>query len=115
VLKDLIAWNLHAAADAWDQCKFEEALDTIRPVVVVLDPLNAMFPKLEEGDTDTGYCLSTLREWMRKYKCTFIGVHHAKKRDQHREKDYESLETTGSIQRWFTGMPGVPLKVATPM
>jgi len=65
--------------DAQDQRELAAIIEEIRPVIVMLDPLDSCFLGDENSARDTKHVRLALNAMIDAYQCTFIIIHHASK------------------------------------
>lgn len=83
----------------------EAMIRDVRPEVVVIDPLNAIFPDIEQDNVTAGKALHTLRGWIAGNGCAIIGVHHPRKATSNDTGGVPSLETA-DLGEWFSHARG---------
>lgn len=62
--------------------RIERELETVKPELLILDPLAAMTTGDENSATEMGVVVRTLRGWRDTYGCAIVTVHHANKTKQ---------------------------------
>lgn len=68
-------------ANTWLWRSLLTRVEVFRPKLVIVDPLRAFWPDAEEKTASAIRMIQQQREAARKYKCTWINVHHPRKRN----------------------------------
>lgn len=82
--------------------QLESALAQVKPVLVVVDSLRAMWPDAETENEGTAELLSKLHKWGAKYGCAFLLIHHIRKPH---EDGTPSLKET-PVSKWMNEAAG---------
>jgi len=79
--EELLLWNFNDCSDKYGQIGYTliDMIREVKPILVVLDPLNAFFAEVEKDATKTTQAYQVLRGVMRDCKCAIVGVHHIRK------------------------------------
>lgn len=95
---NLRLWNLSDSPPNWEQSCLAEMVHDVQPALVIVDSITALFPDIEDKNSNATKHYQSLRKIIRENSCSMFGVHHLRKPP----KDFtpESLET-GQIIRWF--------------
>ena len=78
-----------------DQQRLSATLDTLRPKLLVLDPLVRLHRLDENSASDISKLLGFLRELQRKFDCAIVLVHHASKK--HRAQPGQALRGSSDL------------------
>jgi hypothetical protein len=92
---DLYLWNYNDCSDPW---QIEDLLKEIKASLVIVDPLTAIFPSIEENTAKATEAYQRLRTLMSEIGCAVIGVHHVRKSD--RMQGHSHLEQANQSS-WF--------------
>jgi RecA-family ATPase len=78
--EDLRVWNLNDAPGFGEKGnQLEDMIREVRPIWVIIDPINSVFNDIEQEATVATQHLQSLRALMARYQCSFTGVHHVRK------------------------------------
>ena len=101
-LDDLLLWNVNDLPEGYGQKGrgFEDMIKAVNPDLVIMDPLNAVYPGIERDNSTATLAYKHLRTIMSKTRCTVVGVHHTRKTDSENRRDNEPLEIA-DIGEWF--------------
>lgn len=93
-------WNFNDTTERFGQRDYmlEDLIAEERPTLVVIDPLNALFPEIEKPGSTATESYQRLRKIMSDHQCSVIGVHHIKKPDSSTLP--ASLENS-PVHEWF--------------
>jgi hypothetical protein len=77
---DLILWNANDSPTIGSMRKyFSDLLRDVRPGLVIVDPVSALFPEIEETNTDATQIYLVLRQAIHDFGCSIVCIHHLKK------------------------------------
>src|SRR5438445_1260070 len=98
-------WNLNDCSAHYGQVgyRFAYIIADVRPIWVIVDPLNAIFDGLEQDNTNATEVYTHLRQLMSKYHFSLTGTHHVRKPDQ--KNTAPSLDSA-DFNTWFVQARG---------
>jgi hypothetical protein len=84
---------------AVDRQRLIDTVQTLQPIVLILDPLIRLHRVDENDATQIAALLSYLRELQRKFRIAVILVHHARK-DSHSSRPGQALRGSSELHGW---------------
>jgi hypothetical protein len=84
---------------AVDRQRLADTVQTLQPIVLILDPLIRLHRVDENDATQIAALLSYLRELQRKFRIAVILVHHARK-DSHSSRPGQALRGSSELHGW---------------
>ena len=102
---DFYCWNLNDCAANWQTAGHgpRELLRDLKPDLVIIDPVAALWPDVQGQNTDAAKTLKELRAIMSETGCAIILVHHTKKSG---EQPLASIADGPDLRRWFENARG---------
>jgi len=97
--ENLLLWNYNDAPLAWTPEDLAGMIRDVRPTWVVIDPLTAYAPAIEEKSSHATTIYQELRTIMRECGVSITGVHHLRKPSGKPEEALPPLED--DPHRWF--------------
>jgi hypothetical protein len=108
VPEDLLLWNGNDAPVTWDSAgrSIFQLINDIKPGLVIVDPLTALRPEVEDTNSAATEFYQELRKSIRRPGCCILGSHHRRKDETGRGKA-ESVTLAGpSFRQWFQAARG---------
>jgi predicted ATP-dependent serine protease len=101
---DLYLFNKNNCPDG---ITLEAVVTATKPVMVVLDPIYAWFPEIEERPKAVTEGYGELRGLMKIHGCSVIGVHHTTKEQENPSAPRrEPLDAQTDVHKWFNRARG---------
>jgi hypothetical protein len=103
--EDILVFSLNDCTERWNRDAahtFSALIDEVKPVLVIIDPLTALYPDAEETNAEANRAYSELRGVIRRFGCSICCIHHLKKPSA---EGREHLEDA-NIRNWFLNARG---------
>ena len=76
---DLLLWNVNDCLSNWNALKAFEMIRDVKPGLVFIDPISALYPKAERTNEDATTLYQDFRKLIHDCGCSIVNLHHRKK------------------------------------
>jgi hypothetical protein len=96
-------WNINAPAEDYGKKghTFKDYIRMAQPRLVILDPVYAFYPKIENSSQDATEAWQDLRKLMAEVGCSVIGVAHLRKDSANPKARVAPLEKVDNSKMWL--------------
>jgi KaiC/GvpD/RAD55 family RecA-like ATPase len=95
-------WDFRETRPLFWQAAMEEVIAEVKPSLVIVDPLRAVWERAEKGPEEAVGMINWLRKISKQYGCAWLITHHIRKVN----RDVEPVDLLKDPQQWFQEAAG---------